>query len=177
MTIVSSEILEDIKQAHDQRYVREKHTDHLGEEYIFFYAIGVGIDINAIMASRVPIVETALIDNEIEELIERVRIGEIAVMDISPVHPETDTLTVRKRRFYRKLVRYITKTDSLKLARLIFYPIWYYLKFDSGYTSQQIANYLNVTITQLQKVDNRFQAIHDNLTFIDADDGYIEEIE
>ena len=129
------------------------------------------------MASRVPIVETALIDNEIEELIKKVETGEVAVLDVSPVHPETDTLTVRKRRFYRKLVRYITKTASLKLARLIFYPIWYYLKFDSGYTSQQIANYLNVTITQLQKVDNRFQAIHDNLAFIDADDGYIEEIE
>ena len=177
MTIVDSQILEDIKQAHDQRYVWEKHTDHLDGEYFYFYAVGLGVDVNALMTSRVPAVEQAIVDDEIEELRGLVENGAIAAMDANPVHPETDTLAIRKRTFFRRLLKYIANNRDLKLARLIFYPVWYYLKFESTYTTQQIADYLNITLTQLQKINDRFQAIHDNLAFIDADDGYLGEVE
>ena len=177
MTITSSEILEDRQQAHNQRYVWEKHIDHLADEHFFFYAASLSADVNAIMLARVPQVEESLIDGEIGGLTGRVESGEIAALDAEPVHPETDTLAIRKRTFFRRLLRYTVNNRDIKIARIVFYPIWYYLKFESTYTAQQIADYLDITISQLQWINNRFQAIHDNLAFIDADDGYVGEVE
>ena len=177
MTIVSSEIVEDVKQAHDQRYVREKHIDHLGGEHFHSYAVLVGADVYVIMLDRVSQIETMLINNEITNLIGMVESGELAPLDAEPAHPETDALAVRRRRFFRKLLRYVVNNRDLMLARVVFYPAWYYLKFISGLTVDQIAVYLNVTMDQLQRVNNRFQAIHDNLAFIDADVGYLGEVE
>ena len=177
MSIVSSEILEDRQQAHDQRYVWEKHIDHLAKEHFHFYAAQLGADVNAIMANRVPQINESIIDGEISELTGKVESGEIEPLDVEPVHPETDTLAIRKRTFFRRLLRYVVNNRDVKVARIVFYPIWYYLKFESGYTAQQIADYLNITIPQLQWINNRFQAIHDNLAFIDADDSYLGEVE
>ena len=177
MTITSSEIIEDKKQAHDQRYVWEKHTDHLSKDHFVFYAAELGADINANMIARVPQISQSLIDGEIGELTDKIESGEIAALDVEPVHPETDSLADRKRTFFRRLLRYVVKNRDIKIARLVFYPIWYYLKFESSYTAQQIATYLDITLTQLQWINNRFQAIHDNLAFIDADDSYLGEVE
>ena len=177
MTIVSSEILEDRQQAHDQRYVWEKHTDHLAKDHFVFYAAELGADVNANMLARVPQINHSLIEGEIGELTGRVESGEIAALDVEPVHPETDTLADRRRTFFRRLLRYVVNNRDIKIARIVFYPVWYYLKFESTYTAQQIASYLDITIPQLQKLDARFQAIHDNLAFIDADDSYLGEVE
>ena len=129
------------------------------------------------MANRVPQINDQLIEGEICRLTSAVENGELEPLDVEPVHPETDTLFDRKRRFFRRLLRYVVNNRDIKIARIVFYPIWYYLKFESTYTAQQIATYLDITIPQLQKLDSRFQAIHDNLAFIDADDSYIEEVE
>ena len=177
MTIISSEILEDRQQAHPQRYVWEKHTDHLAGEHFVFCAAELGADVNANMLARVPQINQSLIDGEIGELTGRVESGEIEPLDVEPVHPETDTLADRRRTFFRRLLRYVVNNRDIKIARLVFYPIWYYLKFESSYTAQQIATYLDITIPQLQKLDSRFQAIHDNLAFIDSDDSYLGEVE
>ena len=89
----------------------------------------------------------------------------------------TDTAAVRKRRFRRKLLRLIASEGDLKVIRRILYPVWYWLKFESGYTAQQIADYLNISLTVLQRINNRFQALHDNLAFVDADDDYLGEVD
>ena len=176
-SVAGSEILEDIKQAHDQRYVREKHTDYLGGEHFFSYAVGLDVDVNDLMVSRIPQVEAMIVNSEIAELTGMVENGEVAAMDVAPLHPETDTANIRRRTFFRKLLRYIAKNRDIKIARIVFYPVWHYLKFDASYTALQIATYLDITIAQLQIVDNRFQAIHNNLVFIDADDAYVGEVE
>ena len=177
LSIVNSQITENALQAHDGRYVREVHTDHLGQEYHFTYAAVGSADINAIMLARVPSIEQTLIDSEIENWIGKVEDGNIVALDVSPEHRETDTVTIRKRRFARRLIRYAMVHNNLKTIRRIMYPIWYYLKFDSGYTAQQIANYLNVSLSKLSNINARFQAIHDNLSFIDADNAMIGEVD
>ena len=177
MTIISSEILEDRQQAHPQRYVWEKHTDHLAKEHFVFYAAELGADVNANMTARVPQINQSLIDGEIGELTSKIESGELEPLDVEPIHPETDTLSIRKRTFFRRLLRYVVNNRDIKLARIVFYPIWYYLKFESSYTAQQIADYLDITISQFQRINTRFQAIHDNLAFIDADDSYVGEVE
>ena len=177
MTIISSEILEDRQQAHPQRYVWEKHTDHLAKDHFIFYAAELGADVNANMTARVPQINQNLIDGEIGELTGRIESGEIAALDVEPVHPETDTLADRRRTFFRRLLRYTVKNRDIKIARIVFYPIWYYLKFESGLNANKIATYLDITTDQLLWINSRFQAIHDNLAFIDADDSYLGEVE
>ncbi len=177
MSIISSQIVENALQAHGERYVREIHTDHLGKEHHFTYAAQGNADVNVIMVNRVPSIEQMLIDSEIENWIDKVENDNIAALDVSPQHPETDTAIIKKRRFARRLIRYAATHKELKVIRKTMYPIWYYLKFDSGYTVQQIANYLNISLSKLSNINARFQAIHDNLAFIDADDAMIGEVD
>jgi len=87
MTIISSEVIEDVKQAHNQRYVREKHIDHLGGEHFYFYAASMGADVNVIMLNRVSQVEATLISNEIANLIGMVESGKLSPLDAEPAHP------------------------------------------------------------------------------------------
>jgi hypothetical protein len=177
MSIVTSEIVEDQKQAHDQRYVREKHTDHLSVAHYFSYSAQVGVNVSAVMTARVPFIELSLVEAEEQVLISSIESGDVDALDAVPTLPETDTAAVRKKRFARKLLRYIVEHRELKIIRIVFYPVWYYLKFESGFTSQQIADYLDISLTKLQIINSRFQAIHDNLAFIDADDSYLLEVE
>lgn len=177
MSIIISQIVSNALQSHGERYIREVHTDHLGIEHHFTYAAPVGVDVNAIMVNRVPSIEQSLIDSEIENWIGEVENGNIAPLDVSPEHPETDTMTIKKRRFVRRLIRYAMVHNNLKTIRKIMYPVWYYLKFDSGFTAQQIANYLNISLSKLSNINIRFQAIHDNLAFIDTDNEMIEEVD
>ena len=82
-SVASSEIIEDIKQAHDQRYIWEKHTDHLGGEHFFFYAGALEVDAEKVMNNRIPIVEQMLIDNEITETVSKVENGESYKLDFA----------------------------------------------------------------------------------------------
>ena len=76
MTIVSSEIIEDRQQAHDQRYVWERHVDHLNRDYFFFYAAPLKADVEKIMIDRIPSIELVAKEKEISEVIGRIERGE-----------------------------------------------------------------------------------------------------
>jgi hypothetical protein len=133
-------------------------------------------DVDAGLIAYATEAETVIVEREDSELTSLIDAG-TDPMDIEPVHPTTDTAAARKRRFRRKLLRLIATEGDLKEIRRILYPIWYWLKFESGYTAQQISNYLGISLTVLQRINTRFQALHDNLAFVDSDDDHIGEVD
>lgn len=177
MTIQSSTITENNLQADGTRYISFQYVFTNGDVITFGsmqkpgdYDVGAGLIAYASMA------EVQIVEREDSELVSLIDYG-TDPMDIEPVHPSTDTAAARKRRFRRKLLRLIADESDLKIIRKILYPVWYWLKFESGYTSQQIADYLGISLTVLQRINSRFQALHDNLTFVDSDDDYIGEVD
>lgn len=155
-----------------ERYATYVYEFHNGEFLQRTYRRPAsGFDYEAEADSLVAEFEQRMIDDEVARLVEYFSVTEKLTdpLVILPVHPETDSDLIRQRRFRRKLLkRWIRETDIKKVRRVV-YPIWYWLKFTSGYTAQQIADYLGVSLGVLSAFDDRFQAYHDNLAFIDAE--------
>jgi len=177
LSITSTEILEDSPQADGVRHIGVKFIFHNGQEVIRRFwadqAFNIVTDVNAM----IPNIEAYMEQEEDSELVAQIEKGNLAPMDAAPIHPETDTAANRKKRFFRKLLRVMATERDMKQVRKLFYPVWYYLAYDSGYTGTQIANYLNIPIGKLAMLNSRYQAIHDNLAMLDADDGFIEEVD
>lgn len=177
MSIQSSEITENSIQSDGTRYVSFRYTFTNGDIITFgSMQKPSDYDVDAGLIAYATEAETVIVEREDSELTSLIDAG-TDPMDIEPVHPTTDTAAARKRRFRRKLLRLIATEGDLKEIRRILYPIWYWLKFESGYTAQQIANYLGISLTVLQRINNRFQALHDNLAFVDSDDDHIGEVD
>ena len=177
MSIISSEIVENNLQADSNRYISYRYTFSNGDIIRFNSMQKPGdYDANAGLVEYAAIAEGRITEREDSELMSQVESG-LNPLDVEPVHPDTETAGKRKRRFRRKLLRWIASEGDLKLIRKVFYPIWYWLKFESGYTAQQIADYLGISLIVLQRINNRFQALHDNLSFVDADEQYVGEVE
>ena len=177
MPITISEIIENNFQSDGTRYISYRYTFQNGDIITFGSMQKPGnYDIDAGLITYATKAETQIVKREDSELMGLINAG-INPMDIEPAHPSTDTDIVKKRRFRRKLLRLIAMENDLKVIRKTLYPVWYWLKFESGYTSQQIADYLNISLTVLQRINSRFQALHDNLAFIDADDNYLGEVD
>ena len=150
-------------------YVYEFHNGEFRQRTYRRPATGFDYDTEA--ANLIPAVEQGIIDEEVDGLVEHYSFEDAQGDPVTeqPVHPETDSGLVRRRRFHRKLIRKLNRLTDMKLVRAIVYPIWYWLKFESGYTAQQIADYLGVSVAQLSVFDARLQAYHDNLAFIDGE--------
>lgn len=177
MTIILNETIENSVQADGTRYVSFQYTFDNGDIITFgSMQKPSDYDVDAGLVAYATEAETSIVEREDSELVSLIDAG-TDPMDIEPVHPTTDTASVRKRRFRRKLLRLIASEGDLKVIRRILYPVWFWLKFESGYTAQQIANYLNISLTVLQRINSRFQALHDNLAFVDADDDYLGEVD
>lgn len=65
MPIVSSLIVEDSAQKDTRRWIRERHTDQIGQRYEFAYLCAAAFDATAAMAARVPSINASLIIDEI----------------------------------------------------------------------------------------------------------------
>ena len=174
MTVVSNAVVQDPPETDGsgQRIVTYVYEFHNGEYRQRSYRRdATGFDYEAEATALIPDVEQAIIDEEVGSLVEHYSVEDAVGNPVTeqPVHPETDTALVRRRRFHRKLVRRLIRLTDIKLVRAILYLIWYWLKNESGYNPSQIANYLNVTLGQLTTFDDRMQAYHDNLAFIDAE--------
>ena len=176
MSIINSEIVENVAQK-TNRYVSYLYTFHNGD-ILRFNSLSkpLDYDVNAGLIMYAPIAEEQIIETKDSELIAQIESGDITPLKATPEHPDMETVNNRKRRLRRKLLRQIASNPDLKMIRKVFYPVWYWLKYESGYTAQQIANYLNCSISVLQRINNRFQALHDNLAFVDTDDSYLEEV-
>ncbi len=177
MSITSTEILEDSPQADGVRHVGVKFIFHNGDEVVRRFWANPTFNIVDDVNDMIPGIETYQEQQEDENLMAQIEQDNLAPMDAVPVHPETDTAANRKKRFIKRLLQKLATNRDIKLVRKMFYPIWYFLKYDSGYTGTQIADYLNISIGKLATVNSRFQAIHDNLTMLDADDGYLGEVD
>ncbi len=177
MSVVSSES-ETSVQAGPMLRVEHIYTFHTGERYVErFETVDLGLDVDLDRAARVPNVEINMRNSEIERLVMDVTAaaegGDLPdIMAILPVHQETDNEFTRKRRFRRQLLRWAVRHRDLKVVRRIFYAVWFWLKFDSGFTGQQIADYLAIPLATVTAIDARMQAIHDNLAFIDTDSEF-----
>jgi hypothetical protein len=136
--------------------------------------VDVGAEDDLEAAAMWPQVNAQVVQADYDALVLNVTQGE-PVLDQVPAHPSNETEGERKRLFRRWFFRQMVRRHEVKVVRAMLYDLWLWLKNDSGYTSQQIASYLDVSVAQLATWDGRMQAIHDNLAFLDGDQG--EEIE
>jgi hypothetical protein len=177
MSITSTEILEDSAQADGSRHIGVKFNFHNGQEVVRRFWVDSLFDTVTDIAAMEPGIEAYMIEQDDEEVMAQIEKGNIAPLSAQPVHPETISANDRKKRLVRKLLRKMMQERDMKLVRKMLYPIWKWLKYDSGFTATQIANYFNISLAKLGTINSRFQAIHDNLTMIDADDGYLGEVD
>jgi hypothetical protein len=176
MPIDSHTIREGAPQADGRRYVRVTYVFDTGEKMqVGPRLVGPDFDVEARALEMIPQLETAMVDAEDNRLLEKVLENGTGILTVIPNHPSTDTVQNRQRRFRRLALRRAYSSSDPKVVRRTLYSLWSYLKNDTGYTAQQIASYFDVTLPQLVKFDDRMQAIHDNLDFLDNDSG--EEIE
>ncbi len=177
MSITSTEILEDSAQADGTRHIGVRFNFHTGQEVIRRFWADSSFNTVTDVAAMEAGIEAYMIEQDDGEVMAQIEKGNVAPLDAQPVHPETETTANRKKRMIRKLLRKMATEPDMKLVRKMLYPIWYWLKYDSGYTATQIANYFNISLAKLGTINSRFQAIHDNLSMIDADDGYLGEVD
>jgi hypothetical protein len=173
MTITNSWVVQDPpeRDGSGERIVTYVYEFHNGEyQQRSQRRPATGFDYDAEKDSLIADMEQQMIDQEDEQLINQYESKEsLDPLDAAPVHPETDSDLIRRRRFRRKFIRKWVRSDDMKKVRRYVYPLWYWLKFTSGYTVPQIEAYLGVTTAQLSAFDSRMQAYHDNLAFIDAE--------
>lgn len=177
MSIISSEIVENVAQK-SNRYVSYFYTFHNGDT-IRFNSLSkpLDYDVDAGLITYAAIAEGQIVEQKDSELIVLIESGDIVPMDAIPEHPDMETVSKRKKRLRRKLVRQIATKSDLKMIRKVFYPVWFWLRYESGYTAQQIANYLGCSVSVSQRINKRFQALHDNIAFVDADNSYLGEVD
>lgn len=65
MAIVSSVIVEDSAQRDGRRWIRERHTDQVGQRYEFPWMAAAAQDATAVMNARVASINAGLITNEV----------------------------------------------------------------------------------------------------------------
>lgn len=178
MGIILQEITENAPQQGDYRYISYHYVFHNGDE-VYFYSMSKpdNYDVGAGLIEYAAKAEDQVIEEDESKLFIQIEADDLDPLDAEPAHPNSETVGNRKKRFRRKLLRQITSEADLKVIRKIFYPVWYWLKYESGYTAQQIADYLNISMSVLGRINDRFQALHDNLTFVDTDDSYLGEVD
>jgi len=170
MSIVDSDVTENRIQADGSRYVRYEYTFNTGEKvYIGPKRVAAGFNATAEKDSLLSRIADRQIKKEDQALIDQAIAGTVDIVNTAPAHPETDSENTRKTRLWKKLFREVTKSKNLNDARTAVYPIWKFLKFDSGLSAAQIASRLDISTAKLSEIDTRFQAIHDNLSFVDTD--------
>jgi len=161
-----SKIAEDSEQADGRRWITEEHIDHLGKVYKINYLAMSDTDIVIILNNRVSVIEQWLIDNESKQAIDRVISGE-------------DSLTMifdycTKKQATRKMILYVMAEKDIKVF-LLLKPLIEYLKVT--YTNIQLANWLNITVDQVTRIWNRYNAIIAIESILNIDDSLVEEIE
>lgn len=166
MTITSSQIIEDSPQTDGRRWITEEHTDHLGGKHRINYMAEGDADANAIMSIRVAGIEESLADNEETVAIEQAYNG------VDPIMFSPEFTTVKK--FFKRLIRDAMKNKDVRIV-LVLKPLIDFL--EATYTAQQIANYLDVSLSVLSRIKTRVNDLYAIKSVIDTDLGRMEEVE
>lgn len=177
MSITSTEIIEDSPQVDGTRHIGFKFTFHTGEEVIRRFLAPVDYDENAGILALKPEIETYIIEQEDDELVGLIMKGGLSASKVIPVHPETDSDDVRKKRLQRKILRRAMEEEDIKVARRLFHTIWNKEKNIDRKSDKEMMDYFDIKSEDLNIVNSRFQNIHDNLAKQDLDSTYVKEIE
>lgn len=170
MTIIKSEVTENNIQADNTRYVSFRYTSDTGD-IITFNSMSKpkDYDVKKGLVEYVTKANALFAEKEKGDLILSIEKG-VSPIEINP--KQTDKKTI-----HRQLLKSVLNESDIKTARKLFYPVWHWLTFENKYEIEQIAEYLDISLIMLQRVNKRFQALHNNLVFVDTDDDYLGEVD
>lgn len=153
MPIISQKILANNLQVSGKRRVSYEYTTHTGGILnVLSVEVEGGADINADMLSRIPALEGGLIESE---------------TNIFNGDPLTTVFkyTTKKTVIRKMLIKAMQDENPKALLKLK--PIIDWVR--ASYTGAQIANYLEITTQQAQKLATRFDALVLVQSTLDAD--------
>lgn len=174
MGIVSSVIFDDHVQADGTRQIIEKHTDHVGVEYLIkLVERSLAYDAVAAMNARVASLNESLARGEDEAAYSRIVAGEdILTVVNSPVYSTA-------KRLAKKIIYFLmrSRNSDENLVRLIVLvePLLAYL--EANYNPSQLASFLDITLGQLTKMNNKRIALLAAAADVTTAETYNEEIE
>ncbi len=163
---MQSIIIGDIQQANGARHITESHTDDIGVVHTVSYFAPADADINALMSARALLIASNLISSDKSNAIERLLNGE------NPLDMTFNYCT--NKQAAEVLIRFGMESREPYIL-LLLKPLIEYLK--ATYTVAQIANYLDITTTQLSRVWTRYNAILDREDFLNSDSELAEVID
>lgn len=152
MAIVSSEFALEVAQIDGRRFCTERHTDNLGVIHRVVYLSAVGTDNNAVMLARVSILNQALIDDDVQRLLNT---------DAAPVlrYATMTQLGNYAREQYRSSVGY----ELAKIAK------WIVNRINEGtWTATQVRNFFGLTQTQWNTLKAKMDSLITALNQVDA---------
>lgn len=143
MSIVSSVIVSDRPQTDGRRFIRERHTDHLGDTHDAAYLAEVDTDEDAVMAVRAAKIEAYLREAEINTNLAKALNGEtVFTTQHSTVNQNLVAL--------RELFRTSTKWELLTLAWVV---------NEVGLTDNQLKNLFSVNDAQLPTLKTKLASL------------------
>lgn len=143
MPIVNQKVTGNSLQVSGKRRVSYEYTDHVGGVHsLQSLTVEGDADINADMLARIPAIEDGLDESEMQSF---------------NGDPLTATFNhTTKKKVIRRMLIEAMKDENPKVI-LKLKPVIDWIR--ANYTGVQIANYLNITIQQAQKLATRFDAL------------------
>lgn len=114
-------------------------------------------------------VEDLVIKNEDIELMKQSGRGDINPVTATPVHPQNQTGTQRRKRLHGKLVREVMKRDNIRVVDYGFYPVWKEIRITQAQDVAFMANYLGLDLADGNKVETRFVRYDSARALLDND--------
>ena len=171
MSIITSEIYSDTPQANSERTLYYRFIYHDGSEMMHGpCTLQDGADVNAHMALIVPEAEAGRDRRESVLSISRVENGENPLtITLNPVHSTSKNIA-------KKLIRWMMWERDPYIV-LALEPLIDYIRDPSNFTPAQLANWLDVSIATLQKIDARIDYVLNNKADLLAAEVNMEEID
>ncbi len=162
MPIVSSEIVEDSLQANNRRALRERHVDHLGNEYIRSSKIDASVDVNLKLAEGATFIQNDLENSETQKYLDMASSG-------IEIDPTTNPDYVSKANLLRALIR----QAFLEAGHITAFSI---IAIIDSLTDTQIKNAVGIDQAKVNKIRNRVTNLKLIRTAIENDAVDIEEV-
>lgn len=170
MPVVSAEIIEDAPQVDGRRHVRfryvfDRPAGRPREVIVGPMRVPPSFDAAAELAARQPLVEAAVVEQEVEEAVERVRQGE------DPVAVMQGAVHAPRRRIARRLVRWLLHERDPRIV-IWLEPLIIHLRTQYP-DPAQLRSFLSLTVEQMQRLNRRVAAILDPVSGISPKDQIV----
>jgi hypothetical protein len=168
MPVVSNEIA-NLSQSGSRVYVTYRFTDHVAGTHDVNRYVPDDTDHDQAMLDLIPSVNSRMIDDEVNQVQGRVESGEDPVVVVNnPVHSTT-------KRLSKKLIFWMMRERDPYIVILLEPLI---IDIRANFTASQIANFLDITIAQVTRLNARIDQILDNkadlIAFRDGDEDFGE---